>query len=215
VFDVGFVGTILPTDRAREAILVEANRRFGMNDWRRFHTVEEMAQVYAHSRFVIDPPIWGDVNMRFFEAMAAGAVVVSPLLGNGLSELASAGQHFLGADFSEAGSPARAVADAIGTKSAVDIACAGRQLIRDRHTYHHRVREVLEVMRAAEPLAPIRSMTAKGRSEAMVAVAAAIVEQRLALASTRSASKQLVRQLVETTARSSKRRVIRLARRIG
>ena len=40
-----------------------------MNDWRRSYSTDEMADVYRRSAVVVNDPIRGDVNMRFFEAM--------------------------------------------------------------------------------------------------------------------------------------------------
>ncbi len=74
-----------------------------MNDWRTHHSVDEMADV-GRQHVVVNDPINGDVNMRFFEAMGSGATVLSPKIGNGIAELATVGEHYDIADFRRLGS---------------------------------------------------------------------------------------------------------------
>ena len=77
---VSFVGRVFPGS-PRETILSAVNRETPMNDWRRPHSVAEMGELYARSLLVVNPPAHGDVNMRFFEALACGALDRDPASG--------------------------------------------------------------------------------------------------------------------------------------
>jgi hypothetical protein len=55
-----------------------------------------MAATYQRSRVVFNASINGDLNMRFFEAMGAGALLVTDRIGNGQEDLFIEGQHYAG-----------------------------------------------------------------------------------------------------------------------
>ena len=77
--DVCFVGNVLPGDR--EALLEMIRRRFPNSIIGRWF-LDEMAKVYSASRIVFNRSVKNDVNMRVFEALACGSL----LLTNDLSD---------------------------------------------------------------------------------------------------------------------------------
>jgi hypothetical protein len=79
-------------------VLSQVLCRFQTDDYARLHTPWEMRQVYNRSRIVFSKSIGGDVNMRVFEALAAGALLVTDRIGNGLDELQTEGEHYMGYD---------------------------------------------------------------------------------------------------------------------
>ena len=99
-FEVGWVGrTDGPLYEDRRAVLQNLLQHFRMNDCTRFHTPEELASVYCRSKIIVnvardDYP--QDANMRVFEAMASGALLITHVP----SELTSIGFgeniHFVG-----------------------------------------------------------------------------------------------------------------------
>src|SRR5580658_5858566 len=90
-FEVGFVGRTDGTlFKNRRAVLRNLLPHFRMNDFTRFYAPEELASVYCRSKIIVnvardDYP--QDANMRVFEAMASGALLITRLP----SELTSIG----------------------------------------------------------------------------------------------------------------------------
>jgi hypothetical protein len=150
-----------------------------MNDWRRPHSTEEMGATYAGSRLVINPPAHGDVNMRFFEALACGALVVTPPLGNGLCLLAREGQDYYVVDLGDE-SLVPTVLDLLATTDFDARGEAARALVGERHTYHHRVREIASLLATSGPVAPVRTMSSKDRGALLLDLAAYAADPALA-----------------------------------
>ena len=99
-FDLGWVGHIGPPWYARRnRIIPKLAARFQMNDFRRRYSKEETAKVYQQSKIVVNvtrdefPP---EANMRCYEAMASGALLITPMPTE-LTELGfREGEHFVG-----------------------------------------------------------------------------------------------------------------------
>ena len=99
-FDLGWVGRVGPPWYARRnRIIPKLAARFQMNDFRRRYSKEETAKVYQQSKIVVNvtrdefPP---EANMRCYEAMASGALLITPMPTE-LTELGfREGEHFVG-----------------------------------------------------------------------------------------------------------------------
>jgi glycosyltransferase involved in cell wall biosynthesis len=166
-FEVGWVGrksrSIYGT---RDRVLAALSQRFTMNDAGRFYAPEEMAEVYRASKVVVnisrdDYP--QDANMRCFEAMAAGALLItgtpSELTSLGFSE----GVHFAGYGTAEE------IPDLVGRWLANEdernaVAQRARALVLREHTYDARVRTILDTITTGAR-APARSWSSDRVSE--------------------------------------------------
>lgn len=93
-YDVTCIGQRGPAhaERVRLQALIEA----------RYHVKfdacilrEEMSRIYGASRVVFNKSINGDVNMRVFEGLASGAMVLTDEIGNGLTELFHVGEDLV------------------------------------------------------------------------------------------------------------------------
>ena len=145
--EVASVGQVAgPIYQTRKQVLSQLSSRFRMNEWWRRHSFEELAAVYQESRVVIniardDYP--QDANLRAFEAMAAGALLItrvpSELQAIGFEE----GTHFAGYRApAEIGEVIRKfLADEPARRR---IAEAGREKTLAGHTYDCRVKTLLE-----------------------------------------------------------------------
>ena len=161
-FDVGWVGRSqgsLFTARAR--ILQKLAGKFQMNEWWRWHGYEETAQVFQHSKVVVnisrdDYP--EDANMRVFEAMAAGALLITRIP----TELSKLGfredEHFVGYR-DEAGLERVIRAYLARREDRLQIARRGNEFVRHGHTYERRAQKILETIaeNGARFLAPARA----------------------------------------------------------
>lgn len=143
VWDVGFVGQIHSPHRARRlALLAE---RYKVNDYQRRYPKEEIAEVYSKSKIVFNTSIEGDLNMRVFEAMASGAMLITDRIGNGQEDLFKPGVHLV-----EYGSDEELL-EAVDyylhhDDEREEIARAGRDLVLSEHTYYHRCQQILNTI---------------------------------------------------------------------
>ncbi|MBF0533341.1 MAG: glycosyltransferase [Candidatus Omnitrophica bacterium] len=107
----------------------------------------QLPRYYSQSRIVVNYPIRNDVNARFFEAMAAGAMVLSSRVqGNGIAELFTEGKEI--AYYEDCVDDLRRQLDYYlrNADQRMAIARRGFDLVNGRHTYRHRVRELLRTL---------------------------------------------------------------------
>ncbi len=150
IFDIGWVGAVQGRlYRTRRRVLARLSEQFKMNEWARAHSFQEMVATYTRSRVVInigrdDYP--QDANLRVFEAMAAGALLITKFPSE-LSLLGfEDGVHFVG--YREDGEIVRLVRHYLGSAAAQRrIAEAGRGKVLREHTYDCRVAALLEQLR--------------------------------------------------------------------
>jgi hypothetical protein len=148
-YEVGWVGHRgRSIYRRRDAVLDTLSARFTMNDVERTYSAGEMAELYGNSRIVVnvsrdDWPL--DANMRCFEAMAAGALLVTRVPTE-LTELGfRAGVHFAGYYDGDD------ISDVVARYLARDderlaIAERGHELVVREHTYDARVATILSAV---------------------------------------------------------------------
>ena len=148
VWDLAFVGTDggVPRKFYLQALRERyPNSRIGQAD----HT--ELSSIYSRARIGFNYSIAGDVNMRLFEVLAAGALLVTnALAGDDLHRLGLEDRGHLvlyrsPAELFEVIEHFLAHAD-----ERERIAQAGHALVMERHTYARRMRQLLS--RAAERL---------------------------------------------------------------
>lgn len=143
--DVCFVGHLWTEERR---VLAERVReRFGRSFvGQRFFG--EMAQTYSQSRIVLNLSVRNDVNMRVFEALACGSMLLTnDLSDNGQDRLFKDGEHLVtyrGLDelFDKA---EHYLQDEAARER---IAAAGRAEVLARHTYVHRMKLILDAVSA-------------------------------------------------------------------
>ena len=140
-FDVSFVGNIFPGPRSELIKFVQTNYPRSFVGQKYF---EEMAEIYSASRMVFNRSINNDVNMRVFEGLCSGTLLVTDdLATHGLSDLFENGVHL---------ATYRSVEE---LKETVDyflahederaaIAAEGRREVLAHHTYRHRMLTMLE-----------------------------------------------------------------------
>jgi len=157
-FDVGFVGKLGLQGTWRHDVLTTVLPRYKTNEYNKFYSPRAMADVYGQSKIVFNASINGDLNMRFFEALASGALLVTDRIKNGLEELFMEGKHYVGYTTIE---------EAIekidyylaNPEEQMKIALAGQKLALDAHTYHHRWTDAAKFAAMSEKQAPARGAT--------------------------------------------------------
>lgn len=168
-YEIGFVGS-LSQSASRRALLLSLQEKFSTNEFSRIYSVEEMADLYSSSHCVVNPPVADDLNMRFFEAMACGAALITPPLDNGMNELATPGEHLLALPLDDPDTVSDAITALLRTGGARALGESARNLIRDGHTYEHRLTEVGGRLRSVSQTAPIRGFSKAERGRHMLAL---------------------------------------------
>lgn len=144
--DIAYIGSDRVTANPERHALLGALRRefsstrFGMAN------PKEMGRIYASARVVFNKSVKNDVNMRFFEATGAGAVLVTdPIVSNGVEELFEEGTHYV--SYQDEASLIRVMRSLLADPSRCAVMGeAARQHVLTRHTYLHRAQRLLDIV---------------------------------------------------------------------
>ena len=138
-YAVSFVGSVT---RGRRAFFDSIGSDIPLNIVTGIYE-EEMAKILSESKIGINLSIREDLNMRFFEVLASGALLVTQKIEAGMNELFEEGTHFVTHRIKDA----RGVLQYYLNNEAerAHIAQNGRALCLSRHTYKHRCEEILRV----------------------------------------------------------------------
>src|SRR6266853_1613359 len=161
-FEIGWIGqTSGEFYKTRAQWLPKLAQEFHTNDWSRSYSVEEVANVYRRSRIVVNigrDDFPQDANLRVFEVLASGALLLTSLPTE-LTQLGfQHGVHFVGyRDAAQLTGLIRQYLDDETARSRV--AEAARALVLAEHTYDRRVDRLLARLSDAghQELAPARS----------------------------------------------------------
>ena len=145
-YDVAFVGNVFPGPRSE---LLEVIRRRYLRTFIGQRYFEEMANTYSAARIVFNRSIKNDVNMRVFEAMASGSLLLTnDLTANGQAELFRDGVHL--ATYRDQEDLLDKLSFYLERESLREkIAAAGRAEVLEKHTYGHRMERLLREIEAA------------------------------------------------------------------
>jgi glycosyltransferase involved in cell wall biosynthesis len=145
-FEIGWVGqTTGPFYQARAEWLPKFAKDFRTNNWSRAYTVREVAETYRRSKIVVNigrDDFPQDGNLRVFEVLASGALLLTSLPSE-LEQLGfSNGAHFVGyRDHADINQLVRHYLDHEQERSR--IAASGRELVLAEHTYDRRAEQLL------------------------------------------------------------------------
>lgn len=105
---------------------------------------EEMAVRYIRGRLGLNISIKDDLNMRFFEVLSTGTALLTNTDVVGIEDIGfEEGKHFIGyTDVNDAKDKARYYLEHEDERE--EIAAAGHQFVREKHTYAHRMAYVLD-----------------------------------------------------------------------
>lgn len=108
-------------------------------------------QVYAGSKIVVNESVKGDLNFRVFEAMACGAMLITPAVDNGLFALFDDGKDlvsYIPGDAEDAAKKIRYYLD--NEAERIEIAERGRRRVNERHTSVVRAEELSDILQSME-----------------------------------------------------------------
>ncbi|MBK35703.1 MAG: hypothetical protein CME26_09275 [Gemmatimonadetes bacterium] len=145
-YDVGFVGQthrIWHPDRVR---LLQQMMDARIDVRVESKILEEMGRFHGQSRIVFNRSLNGDLNMRVFEALCSGSLLLTDRLGpdSGLESLFEDGNHL--ALYYEENLESIVRHFLANEEERERVAAAGRQAVLAEHTYDHRVAQILEAV---------------------------------------------------------------------
>jgi len=141
IHPVGFVGGVMPGSR-REALLTQLASKVTVHYERCFW--DDMARLFSRSRIVFNEAVRNDLNMRVFEVMSTGTLLMTDIARNsGQDELFRDGEDYAVYRDIMISDVARFYLD--NEELSEQIAARGQRLVHNAHTYDHRVDDLLEV----------------------------------------------------------------------
>lgn len=145
LYDVSFVGNLVQGERTQ---LVRIIQRYFPRHFVGRAYFDDMARVYSQSHVVFNRSIKNDINMRVFEALGCGRLLLSnDLADNGQEELVRDGVHLATyRDTEELLDKLRYYLQRPAVRQR--IAEAGRQEAYEKHTYRQRMQTILETVAA-------------------------------------------------------------------
>lgn len=140
-FDVGFVGSVTPGSE-REEYLKTLSNTVPVHYERCFW--DDMARLFSASKMVFNNAVNQDLNMRFFEVLSTGALLLSDMTtGSGQAELFCDGEEYACYHKNSIGDVAHFYLE--NEQLRERIARRGQLLVHSAHTYRHRIEDLLNV----------------------------------------------------------------------
>lgn len=147
IHEVGFVGGIMAGSR-REALLTELAGQIPVHYERCFW--DDMIRLFSRSRIVFNEAVRNDLNMRVFEVMSTGTMLLTDMARNsGQDELFRDGEDYAVYRDSNICDVARFYLD--NEELREQIARRGQLLAHNAHTYGHRVEDLMDVALNGKP----------------------------------------------------------------
>ena len=148
-YEIAFVGRVDPRLRRKRHCILEALKsRFPVRLWgdRADNLVnhQEMGRIYSQARVVVNESIQGEVNLRVFEALAAGALLLTEDVGSNLLGLFTPGRHLI--TYGPQDLLEKAAYFLSHEEERLAIAIRGRERVLARHHTLARARQFLEYL---------------------------------------------------------------------
>jgi hypothetical protein len=145
--DVAYVGsTNREVNRDRYDLLDSLKNHFESVSFGRASPLEMIA-TYSMAKIVFNKSVNNDLNMRFFEAMGSGAVLVTdPIIDNGLEDLFVEEKHYFSYKNNED------LIDLVKKilneeEKIIQVGAAAKDLILMEHTYDHRAEAIIQYIK--------------------------------------------------------------------
>lgn len=146
-FNIGFVGSVEPGSQ-REKLLAELSNRIPVHYERCFW--DEMVRLFSRSRIVFNNAVRNDLNMRIFEVMSTGTLLLTDIARNsGQDELFRDGEDYAIYQDSNIFDIAQFYLDR--RELSEKIALRGQHLVHNAHTYAHRMEDLIAVALEGKP----------------------------------------------------------------
>lgn len=148
-YEIAFVGRVDAQLRRKRHLILEALKSlFPVRVWgdRPDNQVnqQELGRIYSQARLVVNESIQGEINLRMFEALAAGALLLTEDVGPNLLGLFAPGKHLV--TYGSNDLLEKAAYFLSHEEERLAIAQQGRELVYARHHTLARARQFLEYL---------------------------------------------------------------------
>lgn len=151
---VSFVGSLNPEMHPERARFFEALRQRIPVEVQAGIGQEQLSQLYNRSKVVVNQCVHLDLNYRVFEAMANGAMLLTPRIQNGLLELFGEGKELVTYPPGDVEEATRLLHYYLShEQERAAIAQAGQAAIERSHTLEHRLDQILTLVKEVIPAA--------------------------------------------------------------
>lgn len=141
-YDVCFIGKVWRGHR-REQIIKVLQKKFNVFIGKAF--LHDMAQMLSQSKMGLNISHAGDLNMRVFEVMSCGRLLLTDHIGNGLEELFANGKHLvIYEDVKDLIEKIQYYLE--NPEEREKIAIRGQREVHRKHKYEDRVEKVLDIV---------------------------------------------------------------------
>lgn len=142
IYDINFVGSL--NNQRRIELLNKLKGRFNLYYERCF--LEKMAEVFSQSKIVFNNSVNNDLNMRVFEALCSGSMLITDEAGaSGLADLFKDKKHLV--IYRDEEELMELAGYYLKNDSERErIAEQGRKEVLSKHTYEHRVSEMIQII---------------------------------------------------------------------
>jgi len=197
-YDVGFVGSLTSNNPRRTALLKALSEKTNLYAQRCF--LDDMARVFSASRIVFNCAVNNDLNMRVFEALSTGSLLVTDMAWNsGQETLFRDGEDY--ALYRHDDLLPDTVGFYLDNESLRErIGGRGRRLVHAAHTYLHRAEDLLNVALAGKS-ATFSAEELRARS--LEGLRPPVLEARDALPALSSSSRSFVIPVLDYSPASS------------
>jgi O-antigen biosynthesis protein len=149
-YDIGFVGGI--ADGRRVRILKVLQEKYPGSYIGRAEK-NEIAKIYSSSRIVVNIAINNDINMRFFEGMCSGALLLTdPIHNNGMEDLLSQAPDPFFVQYQDIDDLCIKIDFYLGNESERQTIASTGKAFAHGQTYHHRWLTIVDHLKANSKL---------------------------------------------------------------
>ena len=147
-WDIAYVGSSDPSVHPVRHQLLDALSKSFPKMWRGRATVQEMGKIYSQARLVFNKSLNNDVNMRFFEAMGSGAVLLTDSVSNnGVDELFQKNEHYF--EYHDEEELLELAKKLLANPGQLEkLGLASKAWVLQHHTYAQRAQNCIAVLRA-------------------------------------------------------------------
>jgi hypothetical protein len=155
-YDVAYVGSDNVTVHPVRHALLAAIRKEFPHVYSGMASPQEMGCIYAQAKLVFNKSVNNDINMRYFEAMGAGAVLLTDSVrNNGVDELFIEGEDYF--QFDDEQTLLTLIRGLLQDPERCSrIGDSARRHVLEKHTYHDRAENLLKIIRQSRKLIPPR-----------------------------------------------------------
>jgi len=153
--DVSYVGSLSPEEGDKRRKLLQKVGEYFPNHFIGKSWPREMAKIYSRSKIVVNSAINYDLNMRVFEALASGALLITDPA-DSIDELFEDGKEIV--LYHDEDDLIKKIEYYLShDDERIEIAKRGKEKALKYHTYHHRVEQVINTVNEIFHLDSIQS----------------------------------------------------------